>query len=630
MIIISISMLGKAAHIIGGEMSYECLGNDQYRITTKVYKDAEKGADLDGFISLNIFDENNNFVETHTSYDSSLIEYNYTLKDKCDPTNDLTVNSQYGTYISIITIDNPEKGHIIAFSRCCSDEAIANLEEDQGMTVSVFIPANTVVECNNSPFFTGDAPNFVCLNEDNTFDFAATDIDGDVLKYEICGIFHGRDPSQARQDSTVSDVLDFPPFEYVQYTSGFSGIQPFGSNFTINETTGRITGIPTMQGYFSIGVCVKEYRNGVLISTVYRYVSILVRPCDMVAFDELPNGKQGYGTNGCLTYNFLNHSIGGNKWEWNFGDGTAISSDENPIHVYGKIGEYDVTLIVIDTDRDCRDTAVVSLKVDVDASVDFDVNVDCLVDGTSFTDRSVWPIPLNTAEKQWIFGDKIDTIITDRTIPTHKYEVGGVYKVGLVVKSEECGIGAAYKTIFVPNTPVADFEIVNDTIVVSEPILIKNNSKNSSTTTWEFGDGDMSYEEGIDINHTYDASGEYLIKLTVANPQMTECTDEQTLKVKLTNFALDFPTAFTPNGDNVNDEFTYIIGGIKDISFKIFNRWGEVVYESTNSSDAPWDGTSLKNGKELPSGTYTYLLTGISEDFDTEIEPKRGYINLLR
>jgi gliding motility-associated-like protein len=94
------------------------------------------------------------------------------------------------------------------------------------------------------------------------------------------------------------------------------------------------------------------------------------------------------------------------------------------------------------------------------------------------------------------------------------------------------------------------------------------------------------------------------------------------------------PNAFTPNGDGQNDLFTPILPYyfVDHIQIKIFNRWGNVVYQ-TNDPDINWDGTDFKTGEPVPEGTYQY----ICEVFEVRVsgvvrqpEPLSGYIQLVR
>jgi gliding motility-associated-like protein len=84
------------------------------------------------------------------------------------------------------------------------------------------------------------------------------------------------------------------------------------------------------------------------------------------------------------------------------------------------------------------------------------------------------------------------------------------------------------------------------------------------------------------------------------------------------------PTGFSPNGDNNNDVF-YIFGGdIKELDFKVYNRWGQIVYE-TKGQKVEWDGTH--NGKPVQSGVYAYTF---SVTTSKEKIQKSGNITVIR
>jgi gliding motility-associated-like protein len=86
------------------------------------------------------------------------------------------------------------------------------------------------------------------------------------------------------------------------------------------------------------------------------------------------------------------------------------------------------------------------------------------------------------------------------------------------------------------------------------------------------------------------------------------------------------PNAFTPgNQDGVNDVFRIFGTAIKTIDFKVFNRWGEKVFES-NTQEKTWDG-SFKNSP-APSGAYSYSL--YVEYLNGFSETKKGTITLIR
>jgi gliding motility-associated-like protein len=93
------------------------------------------------------------------------------------------------------------------------------------------------------------------------------------------------------------------------------------------------------------------------------------------------------------------------------------------------------------------------------------------------------------------------------------------------------------------------------------------------------------------------------------------------------DFSVFIPNAFSPNGDWYNEGFTGYGVGIKSASFKIFDRWGELIYTS-DSLGKPWDGTFSTSGAPCAEGIYVYLFDIIS--FDNEPHQYSGRVSLVR
>jgi gliding motility-associated-like protein len=91
---------------------------------------------------------------------------------------------------------------------------------------------------------------------------------------------------------------------------------------------------------------------------------------------------------------------------------------------------------------------------------------------------------------------------------------------------------------------------------------------------------------------------------------------------------LDVPNVFTPNGDGSNDVFFLKVANLTDISANIFDRWGNKVYESTSSTgNIAWDGTGM-SGKDLPAGTYFYVIKATGKD--GMAYEKKGNVSIYR
>ncbi|MDH3648381.1 MAG: gliding motility-associated C-terminal domain-containing protein [Saprospiraceae bacterium] len=143
----------------------------------------------------------------------------------------------------------------------------------------------------------------------------------------------------------------------------------------------------------------------------------------------------------------------------------------------------------------------------------------------------------------------------------------------------------------------------------------------TATFEWQYN-GDPLNETGAVIDASIlGESNTYTVIITTEEG----CQIQTQVTVEGIPPRVEFPSAFTPGGDDLNDRFRPVIFGSATIrEFKIFNRWGEVVYESTNSDG--WDGR--QNGKEAPSDVYAFM--AIWEFPDGSVETRRGEVNLIR
>ena len=120
---------------------------------------------------------------------------------------------------------------------------------------------------------------------------------------------------------------------------------------------------------------------------------------------------------------------------------------------------------------------------------------------------------------------------------------------------------------------------------------------------WDFGDGNTSIEQNP--LHTYADTGLYRVTLIVENKY--GCTDTITKNVRAyPDYTLYVPNAFTPNGDDINENFSGLGQGFVNYEMYIFNRWGEPIFKSTDYANR-WDGRD-KSGQISPQGIYVYLI----------------------
>ena len=161
---------------------------------------------------------------------------------------------------------------------------------------------------------------------------------------------------------------------------------------------------------------------------------------------------------------------------------------------------------------------------------------------------------------------------------------------------------------------------ISDTVVCADDPAFIHITLSGSNATYMWNRTDP-YE--YSLNRVISDSGIYIF--TVYN----QCgTSTYTLQAKgrLCNEYLYVPNAFTPNGDGVNDIFqAFASYDVSAFSLKIFDRWGEKVYESNNYNQG-WDGRY--RGTALPAGVYVYELSIVSLIGNTA--SKKGSLTLIR
>jgi len=158
--------------------------------------------------------------------------------------------------------------------------------------------------------------------------------------------------------------------------------------------------------------------------------------------------------------------------------------------------------------------------------------------------------------------------------------------------------------------PVASFSIEQIGTCIpfeeSSNITIINNSVNGQTGTWDFGDGQTSsFSPGVDVVHSYAQAGNFNLTLEIWTADSCTATSTQQICI-LPEEPVFIPDIFSPNEDGKNDTL-YVRGKlISRLEFRIYSRWGEVVFEANDVSQG-WDGNV--RGVPAPSGSYYYTIT---------------------
>lgn len=425
-----------ATHIVGGEIMYNYLGDNgsmvRYRVTMYLYIDCINGQpgaiedDKRGYI--NVFSYNK-FLNRFTLYPNSgnyypvanarsgpqrVSDVNY----KCIKTKPNACVDKY-TYSLDISVPINDDGYTISFERCCRNNTINNIVNPMhsGATYWTHIPGHRTRSANTSPFFNSLPPNFLCTNAPLKFDHSATDADGDSLVYELYHPYLGAD----RNDPLPSATNPTNPnnFSNIIWENGYSTYanQIDGNpTLSIDRETGKLSLTPTRTGQFVIGIKVMEFRNGIFIGETKRDFQFNVNNCNFEVVSSFMVPKLNCtGTE--VTFN--NFSIGGLKYQWDFGVEETDDDTSNFTHpkfTYPNPGQYKVRLVASTTK--CSDTFDYDLTVKQNFKTD--IGRDTLICGPF--SMQLQAIPADKPSYIWNTGERTKNITVNK---------GGVYWVSV-------------------------------------------------------------------------------------------------------------------------------------------------------------------------------------------------------
>lgn len=174
--------------------------------------------------------------------------------------------------------------------------------------------------------------------------------------------------------------------------------------------------------------------------------------------------------------------------------------------------------------------------------------------------------------------------------------------------------------------PVADFTPNPSIGAAPLDVTFINNSDPGTTYEWDFGNGTGNTVNNLSDQYaTYVSEGVYTVSLEITEGA---CTDQTTRTVTVFfPMSYDMPNVFTPNGDGQNDLFTINPEYATELEIVIVNRWGNVVFESTDINFA-WNGQVNNSGAECSDGTYFYQFK-IKGSGDQQNE-EHGFVQLVR
>jgi gliding motility-associated-like protein len=312
-------------------------------------------------------------------------------------------------------------------------------------------------------------------------------------------------------------------------------------------------------------------------------------------------------------------------YAWDFGD-RGTSSLKNPSHNYNGAGFYTVRLIVT-TVNGCSDTAIKSklIKVVNSPVIGITGNIPTCLNST-ITFKGIVVVPDTSAIKWlWNFGNG-KTAISPNPLP-QKYDTAGNYALRLIVTNSSGCADTLDRTVIINPLPVINAG-ADKTIIVGTSIAINPTGSPVVDYLW-------TPSTALTCTNCYNTiaapknTTTYTIKVTDANGCINK--DDINIIVVCNDKNVFIPNTFSPNNDGINDWFYPRGTGLFKIqSMRIFNRWGEMVFQKANlfpnDQFAGWDGKY--NGKLQTTDVYTYIIEIVCEN--SQIMSYKGNITLIQ
>lgn len=697
---IAISAVSWATHVLGGEMYYDKLTGNQYRITLRLFRDCGpnnvNNTGFDAQAVLAVYDGNGSLQFTTSPSFTGENEVEVDLNTPCLQAPP-TICAAWAEYIAVVDLPPNNTGYVISYQRCCRTPATTNLPTSllQGLTCTVQVPP-AIAGNNSSPRFNGYPPVAMCLGQDMVFDHSATDPDGDVLEYDLCAPYAG---------ATANDpapVAAPPPYTPIVWAPGYNSGYPMDANpgLSIDPLTGELTVHPTLLGSFAVGVRVREFRNGLLLSESIRDVRFDVVACDAFLSSVIADQAAEEHCIG-LSMSFTNESINGQSWHWDFGEMStdADTSDlMDPEWTYADTGTFTVSLVV-NPGWPCADTSTAQFSIHYPLDPTFERPPVACVDAPQLfvAEGSFTPL----VDVTWVFGTEGDPITTTGINGSASFPQPGTFPVTLQV--QEFGCEASFQDSATAYPRIVLEALVDSAGCVDTPFDFAATATAWTPVTfaWDLGDGGHSSQAGA--THIYTEPGSYDVSVTaqtmegcvdsrtislpdhvkvypepvpgftvdpleaslldpvvriedhaegatmwtyevggerIAEPSFTyefedagqftirqtvrsgaDCEATITRTVHVSDHLFYAPTAFTPDGDGVNDIFLPVVRGARLYELVIVDRWGTERFRTT-------DPTKGWTGEGSPQGTYGYKVR-LSE-FGPMGKEYLGHFTLLR
>ncbi|MBK8499952.1 MAG: gliding motility-associated C-terminal domain-containing protein [Flavobacteriales bacterium] len=278
----------RATHAMGGELTYECIGTNIYRVHLNFYRDCNGVAAPTNCSNGRQFRvrsaQCNVTLNPCFSFDGVdlVTPICVSATDRCNSSSGVygIERYRYSAVVNLSSYGACGTDWIIDWDLCCRNNAITSLNDPGNRNLYLYARLNsTLAQCNNSPTYLNTPTPFSCVGGTVSYNHGFNDVDGDSLAFALVNALGANGTN-------------------IPYNAGYSATQPVitsgGANAVqINPVTGTITFVPSIQQFAVVTVRVREYRNGVQIGEYIRDVQFAIIACS----NNLPQVSGVNGTN---------------------------------------------------------------------------------------------------------------------------------------------------------------------------------------------------------------------------------------------------------------------------------------------------------------------------------------------
>jgi gliding motility-associated-like protein len=319
-ILLAISQLAQATHIVGGELELRYLGTQStytHRINLNLYFDVvngNTGAD-DGLVSVGVFAKRTNQLIGYVALNRISSEYVAYTRPACTNANLVTRLIRHSIDLTLDpNVFNDAGGYYMTWERCCRNGTITNIENPGGAGSTFYLEFPAILNgqtrvANSSPVFSIPKGDYACIGQPFTLDFSAKDPDGDSLSYSMVTPYNGFSttsvPNPGAGSSVATPYFTPGPYPLVRWKNGISVANeiPGSVPLQVNARTGLLKVTPDQAGLFVFSVEVTEYRAGKAIGRVRRDYQVLVLDCPRNNAPKLlfkPDGQKDFYKQGTV------------------------------------------------------------------------------------------------------------------------------------------------------------------------------------------------------------------------------------------------------------------------------------------------------------------------------------------